>query len=145
MEEIKEEINRYLQNHQTMTLATVNKKNNPIAHTLEYVYDGTYIYFTTNKYSRKINNMNRNCNIGCTVDQSYSNWLEIQGVQLTGVATIMNSGKEMKQVLDMYLRRFPIVAEFPPNPDMVFVKITPTEAFFLDYTKGFTHRDVVTY
>lgn len=127
-----------------MTLATVTLDGRPLAHTVEYVSDGgPILYFATKKTTRKAQNIMKNGNVSFAVDEDYDDWMKIQGVQVEGRATILSDEKDIKYAMDLFVKKFPFVAEFTPDPDMVFVKIEPVAGFFLDNTKGFAHRDEV--
>ena len=142
--EIIRAISDYLGTHRKMTLATVTLDGRPIAHTVEYVSDnGPLIYFATKKTTRKAQNIMKNGNVSFAVDEDYDDWMKIQGVQIEGRATILSEEKDIKCAMDLFLKKFPFVAEFAPDPDMVLVKIVPVAGFFLDNTKGFAHRDEV--
>lgn len=143
-EEIRQVISDYLKAHRKMTLATVTLDGRPIAHTVEYVSnDGPIMFFATKKTTRKAQNIMKNSNVSLAVDEDYDDWMKIQGVQVEGRATILSDEKDIKYALDLFLKKFPFVAEFTPDPDMVFVKVEPVAGFFLDNTKGFAHRDEV--
>ncbi len=143
-EEIKQAISDYLRTHRKMTLATVTLDCRPIAHTVEYVSDdGPTLFFATRKTTRKAQNIMKNANVSFTVDEDYDDWMKIQGVQVEGRASILSEEKDIKYAMDLFLKKFPFVAEFEPDPDMVLVKIVPIAGFFLDNTKGFSHRDEV--
>ena len=142
--EIRQAISDYLRTHRKMTLATVTLDGRPLAHTVEYVSDnGPMLFFVTKKTTRKAQNIMKNANVSFAVDEDYDDWMKIQGVQVEGRATILSDEKDIKYATDLFLKKFPFVAEFAPDPDMVFVKIEPVAGFFLDNTKGFAHRDEV--
>jgi uncharacterized protein YhbP (UPF0306 family) len=142
--EIRQAISDYLRTHRKMTLATVTLDGRPLAHTVEYVSDnGPLIYFATKKTTRKAQNIMKNANVSFAVDEDYDDWMKIQGVQVEGRATILSDEKDIKCAMDLFVNKFPFVAEFAPDPDMVLVKIEPVAGFFLDNTKGFAHRDEV--
>jgi len=145
MENLKAQIADYLGTHRKMTLATVSPEGKPMGHTVEYVSDGIDIFFATKKDTRKVKNINHNPHVAYTVDEDYDNWMAIQGVQMAGTARIIDDQQEAGKIFTNYLKKFPFVADFPPNPDLVFVKVTPQDAYFLDYKKGFAHRDRVTF
>ena len=143
-EEIKKAISDYLRAHRKMTLATVTLDGRPLAHTVEYVSDdGPMLFFATKKTTRKAQNIMKNSNVSFAVDEDYDDWMKIQGVQVEGRALILSDEKDIKYAMDLFLKKFPFVAEFAPDPDMIFVKIEPIAGFFLDNTKGFAHRDEV--
>ncbi len=137
----RERIIEYLESHRKMTLATVTPDGRPLAHTVEYATDGSTVYFATSKNTRKVQNILKNPDVSYAVDEDYDDWLRIQGVQMEARATVLTDREEVERAAAVYLKKFPFVADFPPNPDMVFVKVEPVRGFFLDYTKGFTHRE----
>jgi hypothetical protein len=51
----------------------------------------------------------------------------------------------IEKVFGIMLGKFPQIKDLPQNPDYVSFKITPVEAFFLDNTVGFGHRDNITF
>ena len=140
---VKNQMSDYLKSHNVMTLATVTADGKPLAHTVEYASDGTTVYFVTNRLTRKARNIAVNPSVAFTVDEDYKDWSKIQGVQMEARAAIITDKAELEKASGIYAEKFPIVKSFPPNPDFVFVKVEPTSGFFLDYTKGFTHRDKV--
>ena len=143
--EVKKLIADYLTSHNILTLATVTPENKPLAHTVEYASEGMTVYVATSNSRRKTKNILKNPHIAYTVDEDYKDWLTIKGVQMVGIATVLSQKEDIDHAASVYLGKFPFVAQFPPNPDMVFIKIEPTEGSFLDYTKGFTHSDTVTF
>jgi uncharacterized protein YhbP (UPF0306 family) len=143
--DIKKSIAAYLAKHNILTLATVTGGNKPLAHTVEYVSDDTTVYFATSKTTRKISDILQNSRVAFTVDEDYKDWLTIKGVQMEGIAKVLTDKEEIDRAAALYIGKFPFVAEFPPNPALVFVKILPAGGSFLDYTKGFTHKDTVTF
>ena len=145
MEKTKEQISNYLTTHRKMTLATVSQEGSPMGHTVEYVSKGTVVFFATQKATRKVRNIMHNHKVAYTVDEDYDDWMAIQGVQMQGTASIVEDEDEAGDVFAMYVKKFPFVANFPPNPNLIFIKVVPQSAFFLDYKKGFTHRDAVTF
>jgi hypothetical protein len=38
-----------------------------------------------------------------------------------------------------------LAGDLPETPGSVVFRIDPVEGYFLDYSKGFTHRDMATY
>jgi uncharacterized protein YhbP (UPF0306 family) len=143
--EVKKLIADYLTSHNTLTLATVTPGNKPLAHTVEYASEGTIVYIGTSNSTRKAQNILKNPHVAYTVDEDYKDWLTIKGVQMEGTAKVLSRKEDIDHAAAVYLGKFPIVANFPPNPEMVFIKIEPTVGSFLDYTKGFTHSDTVTF
>ncbi len=142
-DEIKQKISDYLKSHNVLTLATVTPDGKPLAHTVVYVSDGAAIYFGTYKDTRKAQNIIRNPSVAYTVDEDYPDWNKIQGVQMTGRAAILTDQAELGKIMKMYVEKFSAAADLPPDPGMVLIKVEPISGYFLNYTKGFGHRDEV--
>ena len=137
------QISEYLKAHNVVTIATVTSDGKPLSHTVEYASEGTTVYFVTNRLTRKARNIAANPHVAYTVDEDYLDWSKIQGIQMEAFATIITDKAELEKASGIYVEKFPIVKTFPPNPDWVFIKVQPVSGFFLDYTKGFAHRDKV--
>lgn len=143
--ETESRIAEYLSAHNKMTLATVTPDGRPLAHTVEYASDGPVVFFATLRTTRKAQNIIKTQSVAYAVDEDYSDWMQIRGVQMEGRAEIVKDQPDLKKAMEIYLKKFPAAAQIPPNPDMIFIKITPVAGFFLDYTKGFAHRDEFVY
>lgn len=144
-QEVKQKIVDYLSSHDHLRLATVTPEGNPLAHTVTYVSEDATVYFISDKGSRKIQNLMKNPRTAYTVDENYKDLQSTQGVQMEGVATIISAKEEMEGVMGLLLRKFPQLTALPPNPNMVAVKVTPKQGYFLDNTVRFGHRDKVTF
>ena len=144
-EDIKRKVVDYLSDHHKMTLATATSDGRPLAHTVEYASDGATVYFLTTKGTRKTVNIARNPRVAYAVDQEYEDLAAIRGVQMENRATVLSDPRDVKRATDVYLKKFPQFAAFLPSTTMVFVRLDPVAGFFLDYTKGFEHRDAVKY
>ena len=140
-DEVKKKIIDYLAAHRKMTLATATPKGEPMAHTVEYVSEGATVYFATAIDSRKAKNINENPTVSYTVDEDYDDWTKIQGVQMEGNAYILAYKQEIDHAAGLYLKKFPFAKNLPEDIEMIFIKIEPVAGFFLDYTKGFAHKE----
>jgi general stress protein 26 len=143
--EIKQQMIEYVASHQQMTLATVTPDGKPLARTVDYITDSADIYFGTGKDSRKVRDIQNNPNVAYTIDEVYKDWSQIQGAQMQGKATIVTDEAELNRIVQLFIEKFPVLADMPMGPDLAIVKITPTEGFFLDYRKGFGHMDGITF
>ncbi len=143
MNDIQEKITDYLAAHRYLTLATVTGENEPLAHTVEYVSEGATVYFLTYLNSRKVRDISRDSHVAFTVDESYENIRDIQGVQMEGTAEILTAADEIEHARKLYITKYPELASMPPSPDSVFVRVRPAEGFFIDNTREIGHRDRV--
>jgi len=141
MADAKQKLIDYLSIHPYLNLATVSPDGAPLAHTVGYASDGAAVYFMTDKKSRKARNIGGNSAVAYTVDEDYTDLAGIQGVQMTGKAELVTDSSVIAKILEIMARKFPQIKEMPVNSDYVFFRIDPGEAYFIDNTAGFGHRD----
>ncbi len=151
-EALKKTILAYLENHNTLSLAT-EKQGAPHAATVFYVNIGFDIYFLSSPSTRHGEYLTHNPRASATIDEDYSNWLLIKGIQMEGLVTdvggIMGSGR----IALAYVMKFPTVKDFLFSPHKLdnliagkisgvgFYKLTPERIFFIDNEKGFGKRE----
>lgn len=141
-DEIKQEIIEYLGSHPFLNLATVNAEGAPLVRTMAFVADGATVYFGTSKGSRKVANMQGNPKVAYTVDQDqYGSFAEITGVQMEAVAEQVSDPQEIERINGLYQAKFGV--GITPSPEHVVFKLAPVRAYYLNYAKGFAHRDLV--
>ncbi len=144
-DDVKQKVSDFLSSHAYINLATVGPDSTPLAHTVGYASDGATVYFMTDKNTRKAKNIAGNPSVAYTVDEDHTELGRIQGVQMTGKASLLTDGPVIEKVMGIMAGKFPGLDKMPQNPDYVFFKIEPMEAQFIDNTLGFGHRDVVNY
>jgi len=142
-EDIRQKVLDYLASHRFMRLATVTTESTPMVHTVAYASDGQTLYFMTDRRTRKILNISRNPEVAFSVDEDYADAGMIQGIQMEGRATILSGKADIEKARALMIKKFPHMARTPPELDLVFVRVEPGEGYFLDYTRGFTHRDKI--
>lgn len=144
-DEIKQKIVDYLASHNWLNLGTVDKSGKPMVHTMGYVSDGAVVYFGTGKDTRKAANILNNSNVAYTVDDDEVQLMEITGIQMEGKASMVTDEAEAGKVFQLMLEKFPFVADMPEDNDSILLKVEPVTAYYLDYTKEFGYRDMVSY
>lgn len=145
---LKEAIVSYLDNHRHCALATVTPEGNAHISTVSYVNEGLEIYFMTDPSSRKAKNIEACSRIAIAVGEDYLDWDEIRGVHLTGRVEWIQDETQLKKAQKMFAEKFPQVHKYlgayGVTIDIIpFLKITPTEIDYLDYSKGFNHWDTL--
>ena len=143
--DIKKSVAEYLTSHRYLALATTDPDGRPVVHNMGYANEGATIYLATFKGTRKVGNIERNPNVALAVSEDYDDWGKIQGVQIQGKASFLETKEDIDRAVSCIVRNFPHFANMDPNPDIIFLKIEPVEGFFIDYTKGFAHKDKVMY
>jgi general stress protein 26 len=142
-QELKDSINRYLANHYYLNLATVSSQGNPMAHTMAYVSKDLAVYLSTNKNTRKVQNISHNPYVAFTVDEDDPDLFSMQALQVEGKASRIADEKELREIGEILAAKFPIVADMPPDPDTIMIKIEPVVIYYLDYRVEFGHREKI--
>jgi general stress protein 26 len=140
MEDLKNKVNKYLADHYYLNLATVSPQGNPMAHTLAYVSEEAIVYVATRKNTRKVQNIMHNPHVAYTVDEDDPDWFDMKALQVEGRASIINDEKELREIGEIMVAKFPIVADMPPDPEIILIKIEPEVIYYLDYSVEFGYR-----
>ena len=150
--QLREIILKYMREHNTISLATT-MGNVPYAATVFYVNIGFDIYFLTSPSSRHGQNIEQNPCISGTINEDYSSWREIKGIQLEG--KVKNIGGMLKNmsICRTYLKKFPEVTDFLLAPQKLgkevsrkvakirIYKLTPRRVWFINNEVGFGYRE----
>ncbi len=151
-EELKKTILAYLESHNTLSLATA-KDGTPHSATVFYVNIGFDIYFLSSPTTRHGEYLEHNPRASATVDEDYSNWLLIKGIQMEGPVADVGGILENGRIALAYVKKFPTVKDFLFSPqklgDLIvgkisgvgFYKFSPERIFFIDNEKGFGKRE----
>jgi uncharacterized protein YhbP (UPF0306 family) len=139
----------YLQNHTVLTLAT-SYSDVPSAAALFYVSDGFTLYFLSSPTSRHCCNLIQNQRVAVTIHEDYSDWLEIKGIQIEGLATEI-AGVEEEKARRLYARKFPVTGLLAQAPAAIvkalakvrWYRIVPQRLIFIDNSLGLGHSDEI--
>ncbi|MBI2917525.1 MAG: pyridoxamine 5'-phosphate oxidase family protein [Chloroflexi bacterium] len=151
---LREEVQAYLRDHNTMTLASA-ADGCPWAATVFYAHRDFDLYFLSDPDSRHCREMVASPTVAATITEDYRDWRQIKGIQLEGVAQPVSSRREQVVALAAYVAKFPFVAGFFPaagfrlsririggRPVSVrLYKVVPHRLLYLDNQKGFHHRE----
>ena len=142
-QELKDNINEYLANHNYLNLATVSSQGNPMAHTMAYVSKDSVVYLSTNKYTRKVQNITHNPRVAYTVDEDNPDLFAMKALQVEGKASIITDINELREIGEIMMAKFPIVADMPVDPDAIMIKVEPDIIYYSDYSVKFGHREKI--
>ena len=139
----------YLQQHNVATLAT-SDRGYPWAAAIFYVSDGHILYFLSSPTSRHALNLAHNPQVAVTIQEDYSDWLEIKGVQIEGAASEI-AGDEEQRARMLYGRKFPVIGMIAQAPAAIvkalakvrWYKIVPQKMYFIDNSLGLGNRDEI--
>ncbi len=141
-EQIKQ-IAAYLSRCPVCTIATASPEGEPSASTVYFSNDGLDLYFNTARDSEKVRNIVANPRVAIVLqDPSVPKTdQEIKGVQYSGKAFILAEG-EVARVPAPVLARHRAFNSVNRGNSLI-VKVSPVKIFWIDYSKGFRHRDVL--
>jgi len=88
--------------------------------------------------------------VAVTIQEDYSDWLDIRGVQIEGVASEI-SGPEEQRVRTLYGRKFPVIGLLAQVPAAIvkvlskvrWYRIVPQKMYFIDNSLALGHRDEI--
>lgn len=139
----------YLAVHHVMTLATQGP-DGPWASAVFYAHDGCSLIFLSSPNSRHCRNLALDARCAATIQEDYSDWAQIKGVQLEG-CVIELQGDDEKRAQALYGEKFPVVGPLAKVPPVIvkalakvrWYRLVPEHLHFIDNSKGFGHRDEI--
>ena len=149
---IERTILHYMETHNTLSLAT-ERDGVPHAATVFFVNIGFDIYFFSSSSSRHGENFGHNPKVSGTINEDYSEWTSIKGIQLEGVVENIGGILKNTRISKSYVKKFPGVADFLFSPKKLgeaiakkvagvdFYRLTPWRMYFINNELGFGHRE----
>lgn len=136
----------YLDNHQVMTLATVGE-DGVWAAAVFYVNKGFDLYFLSASHTRHARHIAAAGRVAATIQEDYDGWEAIQGIQLEGVARLLE-GAERETAILLYEEKYPFVARADQQIQAALARVDwyrlrPDALYFVDNSRGFGFRDRV--
>ncbi|HZQ61530.1 MAG TPA: pyridoxamine 5'-phosphate oxidase family protein [Casimicrobiaceae bacterium] len=136
----------YLAAHHVVTIATPE----PWAAAVFYVNEGFTLYFVSSPRSRHAGHFGRDTRVAATIQEDYSDWRAIKGIQLEGNVREVETTR-VAAVRALYAAKFPVIADSAPGMRAVaealarihWYELRPAALYFIDNARGFGHRDVV--
>lgn len=137
---------RYLEAHHVVTIATAE----PWAAAVFYVNDGFTLFFLSSPRSRHAQQAARDARVAATVQEDYSDWRSIKGLQIAGIVREVER-ERVAEVRALYAAKFPVIAGGMPGTVAIvealkritWFALTPTAVYFVDNAAGFGHRDEI--
>jgi nitroimidazol reductase NimA-like FMN-containing flavoprotein (pyridoxamine 5'-phosphate oxidase superfamily) len=145
-EALKRKILDILDQHRSLTLASLRPDGWPQATTVGYASDGLTLYFLCGAESQKAHNLALDPRVSLTIDHDTNDPMSIAGLSMAALATPVHDPAEAEKFVIMLKKKYPEYMAMP-EPDFRQIRIfrlTPKVISVLDYTKGFAHTDLVT-
>ena len=142
--ELRDRIVEYMGKCRSCTVATATADGQPSASTVFFKNSGLDVYFNTARHSQKVRNIEANPRVAVTMQAAqpaFGSDKDIKGVQYTGRGRVL-SDEEAREVPKAVMARHKAFNSAMPGK-AVIVRLTPERVYFIDYSLGFRHRDVL--
>lgn len=113
--------------------------------------DHCQLYFVSSVTTRHSKHIAANPRVSVSISGECSDWKEIKGLQLVGVASVV-SKVDRDAVVEIYLAKFPALKKLHQASEIFrifressFYRISPEWIRLIDNNKGFGHKDEVTF
>ena len=116
-----------------------------MASTVSYASSDLILYFGTSTNSGKVENINHENRVSLTINRPYRFWKDIEGLSVTGIASIVQEPEEFRKASQLVFEKFPLVNDFARNDsdEVVFIKVRPVKIHYLNYRKGVGHTEKI--
>ena len=143
MGDLNKVISDYISKCHSCTIATVGLDGEPDASTVFFANSGLDIYFNTSKDSQKMKNIKDNQRVAITMQTNPEPKTdqEISGIQYNGIAKILPESEYTNVPRGVIARHKAFNSIKPGNS--IIVKVTATKVYFINYAKGFRHRELL--
>lgn len=142
--ELKKAIIEFLIDHNTCTLSTSHNervRSTPI----EYNYKDEHIYLIS-EGGEKFANILLNKNVSLAIYEDYTSMNNLAGMQITGIASIIEDEAEYKEILEMRNLNLKFINNIPFNMNVIKIKIQKVEFLYSEFQKrGYESKQIVIY
>jgi nitroimidazol reductase NimA-like FMN-containing flavoprotein (pyridoxamine 5'-phosphate oxidase superfamily) len=141
---LRKRIVQFMDKCRVCTIATANPQGQPSASTVFFRNVELDIYFNTAMDSQKVRDITANHRVALTMQEPGSVPAadqDIKGIQYVGEATILPDGQTTGVPRGVVSRHKAFNSAMPGKS--VIVKVTPLKVYFIDYSRGFRHRDLL--
>jgi uncharacterized protein len=139
----------YVQAHHVVTLAT-HGAGGAWAAAVFYANEGFTLYWLSAPASRHSVNLARTPRIAASIQEDYSDWPDIKGLQLEGDACEIG-GDEAQRARELYGARYAVVRNLARAPASIvaamakvrWYRFVPERVYFIDNSVAFGHREEI--
>ena len=128
--QVPPEVLGFLQEHQTLTLATTSKNGVPRANTFLYVNDGPILSFWARPNSVSARNIAEQSGVAFAIDEYSQDLREMRGLHGLGECRVI-TGEDIARMAELFGQKFPQLSR-GQTMSVAFFSITPSELVFID-------------
>ena len=148
--ELEQRVAAFLATYHVMSLATVGSSG-PHATNLFYACDGLALVWVSDPDTRHSRDIAADPRVAATVAPDYSDFADIRGVQVAGVAQPIVPMHERKRHLALLEARYPFLGELAKGPTKLLeayarttvYRLRPARIVLIDNSKGFGHKETL--
>lgn len=132
----------YIERSQLAILATTGKDNIPQVRVIRgFANDGVNLYFTTNKDTQKVRNINENPNVTLFFQNEGQDFGSFTNLSITGIAKVIDNKEELNKAVDAISVRYPGLKKVADDNELnisgtLIYKIDAKSVKFLDREKS---------
>ena len=141
---LRKRIVQFMEKCRLCTIATASPQGQPSASTVFFRNAELDIYFNTARDSQKVRDITANHRVALTMQEPGivpAADQDIKGIQYLGEAIILPDGETIGVPRGVISRHKAFNSAMPGKS--VVVKVTPLKVYFIDYSRGFRHRDIL--
>jgi len=141
---LRKRIVQFMGKCRVCTIATASAKGQPSASTVFFRNVELDLYFNTARDSQKVRDITANHRVAITMQEPGivpAADPDIKGIQYFGEAVILPDGETAGVPRGVISRHKAFNSAMPGKS--VIVKVTPIKVYFIDYSRGFRHRDIL--
>ena len=128
--QVPAEVLGFLEEHQTLTLATTSKDGVPWANAFLYVNDGPTLSFWARPNSTSAQNIAEQPTVAFAIDEYSADLRSARGLHGRGECRVV-TGEEIARTAALFGRKFPQLSR-GQTMSIAFFSITPSELVFTD-------------
>ena len=128
--QVTSEVLAFLEEHQTLTLATTSKNGLPWANAFLYVNNGTSLSFWARPNSTSAENIAEQPTVAFAIDEYSADLREARGLHGRGECRVI-TGEEIARTAALFGQKFPQLSR-GQTMSVAFFSITPSELVFID-------------
>lgn len=127
----------------SMSVATTSPSGSARVADVYFVSDADlHLYFYSDPASRHSRNIQRDPRVAVTMRVESMDWHEIRGLQVEGVAEVMDEPEAHKQAWELMCAKFPFYQSFTDAvASLKMYRVTPKHIRWIDNSVSFGHKE----